>query len=400
MADIDLLSASNGSGEAVTALVTAIRTAGSGVLTVDFTTNWPANFIATTGKLLSNNTLDPTTVFVFNGHLTGATITIDSAAPGYTDTRGNAIGDVVVIKPTTRWANIVSSTVNAINTQANTIQNTQIPQLTSDALFDFVKSGGVWTGDAYGSTRNASMTAIVVYINGQRGTIAAVTARAFTASKDTYIDVLNTAGVFTLVYTEVANNAASPALAANSIRIGIIVTGASNIAAAGSVNQGQETMILPIASSIAYTVTDSLGNLICPRDPNRKVLGYKQITGNFGTASSTEVPITGLSMPIIIPTGRRVKLTTHFFKISNSLAGASNTVVGIWDGVAGAGTELAQTGVTSGGANYGAAGIATWLGIPSTGTKTYTAGIKNQGGTTATAEAGATNPGYILAELY
>lgn len=180
----------------------------------------------------------------------------------------------------------------------------------SETFFDHVASGMVWSGDAYASTRNASMTAGVCYINGRRISISAVTARSFTASKDTYIDVLdNQDGTGTLVYTEVTNNAASPSLAANSIRIGIIVTGASNIAAAGSVNQGQEDKILPIASSIAYAVTDSLGNLICGRDPARKLLGLRQVTASQASIGTSETDLTGLSIPFIVPTGRKVKIS-------------------------------------------------------------------------------------------
>jgi len=105
-----------------------------------------------------------------------------------------------------------------------------------EGMYDFVASGLIWTGDSYGSTRVASMTAGVVYINGERVTVSAVTARTFTASKDTYVDVSSTGA---LSYTEVANNAASPSLAANSIRIAIIVTGASSIADANSINFGR-----------------------------------------------------------------------------------------------------------------------------------------------------------------
>jgi hypothetical protein len=134
----------------------------------------------------------------------------------------------------------------------------------SENGYDYVASGGVWSADSVGVNRNASMTAMICYINGRRLSISAVTARTFTASKDTYIDVLdNGDGTGTLVYTEATNNAASSALASNSIRIGIIVTGATTIAATTSINQGQESRILPIASSIAYSVTDSIGNLIC-----------------------------------------------------------------------------------------------------------------------------------------
>jgi len=97
----------------------------------------------------------------------------------------------------------------------------------SEYIFDHVASGGVWTADSVGVNLNASMTAIVCYINGQRGTISAVTARAFTLNVDTYIDVLNSSGVFTLVYTTAVTNAASPTLVANSIRIGIIQAAAT-----------------------------------------------------------------------------------------------------------------------------------------------------------------------------
>ena len=37
-----------------------------------------------------------------------------------------------------------------------------------ESFFDYVASGCVWTGDAYASTRAASMTSGVVYIDGKR----------------------------------------------------------------------------------------------------------------------------------------------------------------------------------------------------------------------------------------
>ena len=169
------------------------------------------------------------------------------------------------------------------------------------------------------------MTAGICYINGRRISISAVSARSYTASKDTYVDVLdNQDGTGTLVYTEVANNAASPALASNSMRIGIVVTGASNIASVASINQGQTDKILPIASSIAYTVTDSIGNLICPRDPNRKMLGFRQVA-TTQTPITTEVDATGVSMNVIVPANRKVKLTAASNFSCSAAAGAVGT---------------------------------------------------------------------------
>lgn len=188
----------------------------------------------------------------------------------------------------------------------------------AETTFDFVASGCVWSGDAYGSTRNASMTAGVVYINGKRIAISAVSGRTFTASKDTYIDV----GVDgTIDYNEVNNNSASPALASDHLRLGIVVTGASNIANAGSVNQGQENKVLPIASSIPYAVTDSIGNLICPRDPFRRILGQRIVTSQFNVTSASLIDVTGLNLNCIVPAGRKVIAYFGAKWISNSTAG-------------------------------------------------------------------------------
>jgi hypothetical protein len=98
---LNLINASNKSGEAIRASVTAIRSAGSTTITVDAMTNWPTNFIATSGTLLADGTLSAATVFA--GHKSGSAIVIDTLAPGYTDV-GNTVGQVVVIKPTTYWA--------------------------------------------------------------------------------------------------------------------------------------------------------------------------------------------------------------------------------------------------------------------------------------------------------
>ncbi len=124
------LSASDGAGEPVRATVLAARIIGSTSISVNALTNWPTGtFIATTGTLLANGTLSPSTVQVFYGTASGTTITILSFASGYSDL-GNAINDVVVIKPTTEWANTISDAFtnviqpNAVASAANLVQVT------------------------------------------------------------------------------------------------------------------------------------------------------------------------------------------------------------------------------------------------------------------------------------
>jgi hypothetical protein len=112
MANINLVNASNGSGEAVRGSVTNKRAVDSTTLIVDSLLNWPQYFIATTGVKDQNDSLDPDSVSVFSGHISGAnTITIDSFAPGYEDI-GNSVADMVLIKPNTMWADNLAGILN------------------------------------------------------------------------------------------------------------------------------------------------------------------------------------------------------------------------------------------------------------------------------------------------
>lgn len=286
---------------------------------------------------------------------------------------------------------------DGILTAAKSTTATNIETRGSETIFDHVTSGLVWSGDAYGSTRVASMTSGVVYIAGVRVPVSAVTPRTFTASRDTYIDV-GADGV--VDYNEVTNNNASPALSASHIRIGIIVTGASNIANVGSVNQGQEDKVLPIASSIPYQVTDSLGNLICSRDPNRRVLGYRQRTsGNFTTATGTNgTLIPELSCPVIVPTGRKIKVTTYCPHLSNT-GSPTNSDITMWEGTIGSGTQLTYARQTSGGANYGGSVTPMREYTPSSSSITLNSALVNVGGTLATAQCSSTGVMFIRVEL-
>lgn len=294
-----------------------------------------------------------------------------------------------VIQSTQVGNDIIGLANGSNDTAANSIVNHW-----TDDFFDHVASGCVWSGDSYGSTRNASQTAGVIYLTGVRLTVASVTGRAFTASKDTYIDV-NSSGV--QVYTEVTNNSASPALTAGNIRIGIIITGASNIANSGSVNQGQETIVLPIASSVPYTVTDSLGNLICSRDPTHRIIGYRQSITNFSTASVTAVQYTGLSVPIIIPTGRKVRIHVKSSNVTSS-SGGMNPYLSIWDGTVGSGTQLYEDTATAGGTAF-----AVTLNAESVNTLAAGAHTINAGGKVSTVTGTYTNastvPAFIKVEL-
>lgn len=420
--------ATNGSRPVPTTL-TAILASGAspGTATCGALTGWATatavHFIIYTvdvnGRKVSGSQTD------WKGVVSGSTITGLVLKAGTNN--GYAIGAIVEAAPTAAWADDVTEGImvehkqtgahatvtadsvasagavsgttisgTAINSSGDMqLRSTSLEAVHGEWLRDYVASGGVWSGDSYGSTRAASMTAAVVYIAGRRVSVTAVTARTFTASKDTYMDVDNTG---TITYTEVANNAASPALSAGNLRLGVIITAAGSIANVGSVNQGQEDKLLPIASSTPYQVTDSLGNMICNRDPFSKIVGYRQITTSPTAAALAAV--TGLSMPVIVPANRKIK-----FRIVPGVFVGVDTAsvqgcVSIWDGTVGSGTQLAEGRMSTAAINQSSGVVCETIRTLSTGSHTINGGLRTIGGGTTTLTSGATTtPTYIIAEL-
>lgn len=334
--------ATNGSRPVPTTLTALLPSGASpGTATCGALTGWATatavHFVIYTvdvnGRKVSGSQTD------WKGVVSGSTITGLVLKAGTNN--GYAIGAVVEAAPTAAWADDVTEGIRVEHNQDGThsaitatslvasgnstaashistgdaqLRSVSLETIHSHWVFDHIQTGMVWTGDSYGSTRAASMTAGFVYINGRRSaSVTAVSARTFTASKDTYVDV---AVDGTITYTEVNNNAASPALTANNIRVAIVVTAAGSIAAAGSINQGDPFSVLPIASSQPYAVTDSLGNLICPRDPHRKLLGMATIVANQ-TPMTSETDFTGGNVPVIVPTGRKIRLSACIFPVSS-----------------------------------------------------------------------------------
>lgn len=433
MGSIDKLKASDGSGNAAIATVQNTRSPLASTIVVDTVTGFNDNFIGTMGTPhtftdpITSETItviSEETAVDFSGHLDSGNIEIDDIAPGYTD-NGSEVGDIIIIRPTTQWGDelaeileaahdddgtlkddsVTAGTIadNAITSEDLFTDNVDPVKRTNELMFDHIASGCVWTADAVGSTRLASCTSGVVYIAGKRLTVLAVNNRTFTASKDVYCDLKdNGDGTAVWVYYDNTTNAASPSFATTTgtVRGAIIVVGASSIATTASINQGQYDRVLPIASSIPYVVCDSLGNLICPRDPSRKVLGYRRVS-SFSTASTTPVQVTGISVPINIPAGRSVKIT-----VGVGLAYPS-TVNKQWfsyvyDGtIGGGGTQLYTYNGAYSQTNPGNG--FTWVlpYTPSSTTPTFNMGLaSDNGGGITTTLTGNGGPGiYMLVEL-
>ena len=257
--------------------------------------------------------------------------------------------------------------------------------------FDYIGSGCVWSGDSYGGSLNGSMTAGIIWIGGRSFILPAVTAHAFTANKDCYIDVSIVNDTATLTYTDNTTNTASLALPSGSLRLAIIVAGAT-ITAVGAVNQGEESKVLPIISTVTLAVTDSLGNLICPRDPNYRILGYKQVLSSQG-GITTITNLTGLSVTVIVPAGRKIKITGQ--SRLNSTVNLDNMTLFIREST----TALNQADVNANSSTGVTDSVEVTL-TPSAGLHTYVLSLQRTLGTgTLTSNASATNPASIKVEL-
>jgi hypothetical protein len=135
MTNFAALPTSDGDGESIRATVQSPgREIGSSVIPVNAITNWPTGpCIITTGVLQANNTISSPTVLY--GTASGTSITISGYAAGYSDI-GNTAGEVVVIKPTTEWANTVAAFVSDL-LGTGTAQNLTANQLAVAAAATF-----------------------------------------------------------------------------------------------------------------------------------------------------------------------------------------------------------------------------------------------------------------------
>lgn len=114
---IDLIKASDGSGNASVATVQNARSPLATTLQVDTVQGIPTTFIATmgtphtftdpiTGETIT--VISEATAVDFFGHVDGTDLEIDAISPGYTDA-GSEVGDIVIIRPTTSWADNIAA---------------------------------------------------------------------------------------------------------------------------------------------------------------------------------------------------------------------------------------------------------------------------------------------------
>lgn len=120
--------------------------------------------------------------------------------------------------------------------------NTGLHQYFDESFADYVLSGGSIT-QATGLI--ASISSGVAYINGRRLPFNAMS-KTLTASKDTYIDLVETDGsnIATVSYTELASGATGSAPVSNGLHIGMVQTHTASITR--TVQSGTDVLGNPI----------------------------------------------------------------------------------------------------------------------------------------------------------
>ena len=130
MASITSLKASDGTGNASVATVQSVRSSGATTLVVDTVQGINTKFHATMGT--PHTFVDPVTsetitviseasAVDFVGHVDGSNLEIDTIAPGFTDA-GSAVNDIVIIKPTTQWADEVATVLEVSHDDDGTLK--------------------------------------------------------------------------------------------------------------------------------------------------------------------------------------------------------------------------------------------------------------------------------------
>lgn len=173
-----------------------------------------------------------------------------------------------------------SSIVNADITDLRPFADSHA-RIIEDGLADYVATGLVWSQS---SGLIGQMTTGRAYVGGRLINKSYLT-HTFSASKDTYVDL--PAASFPdnqddLTYTEVANGATAPALAAGSIRLAKVVTNGSAITS--SVTSGYGT-----SSNVEIRPTASLPTISVLRDNDgtRAAHPTSVILTGWGAATAT-----------------------------------------------------------------------------------------------------------------
>jgi len=96
----------------------------------------------------------------FTGHVSGANLEIDSIAPGYTDL-GSAVGDIIVIRPTTAWADNIATVLAVAHSDTGAITDASVTTAKQKATtFSLGETNGIALNTNYQTVASVTLPAV------------------------------------------------------------------------------------------------------------------------------------------------------------------------------------------------------------------------------------------------
>ena len=324
--------------------------------------------------------------------------------------------------PLNKWVHVAAQIDMTVTTNTSTTNYIMVDGVDVAALCgrggtnptNLVQAGNLEIGGRNGGLQpfDGKIAQVAIYsAKVTQATILASINRTLTGSETNLVsaysfnnsinDLNANANNLTAQNSAVATNADSPfanAVTAGSLEYAEVlnVTFSTNTTVTVRVPDGCQIPTSGGVSSVLYSTQSNPYGL-----PNfSNVLGLAELKSSFTTASTTDVQLTGLSVPVYVPTGRKIKLTTYSTTVISNSTATYTTVMGIQDGTVtngGAFQEARYTNQTT------TAGMGTTLSAsttitPTSGVHTFNTSARVSSGTGT--YTGATNAVmYLQAEL-
>lgn len=180
---IGLVRASDGSGNASIATVQSTRSPGATTISVDTVSGIPTNFYGSMGT--PHTFTDPitseeitviseATAVDFEGHVDGSDLEIDAIGDGYVDD-GSSAGDIVIIKPTSNYANNIADVLEVSHDDDGTLKDGAVDAAsvlgTGVVEADKISTGAIYLGHATKTSNQTNNTGAAVQATGLSATI-------------------------------------------------------------------------------------------------------------------------------------------------------------------------------------------------------------------------------------
>lgn len=150
-----------------------------------------------------------------------------------------------------------------------------------------------------------------------------------------------------------------------------------------------------MAPSILATVIYD-GTAFQLQNPATTVLAYSQITSSFTTTSvSTAVAVTGLSVTVFVPAGKRVKIESFSPNMYSTEAGSQSIALLTYQD----GSQIGSYNANPGTSSTGQSAYCMCIVFPSAGSHTYSSSIQQSAAGTMSLVAVPNSPAFIIATL-